>query len=206
MDLAAEGLLDGLVERHLLDREHLVVFQALLGELEAGGEVQPDLLVGEAGGGPDPAEGLELAGAVAGLLLGFAGGAGLGRLAAVELAGRDLEEPAAGGVAVLAHQQHGAVFEQRHHGGGAPVMDQLHVHLLAIGQAHAVHVDVDRASAVDLAAAEPFALGPVALIAHLSMILAPVPRSWRIWKGPSPTVAASNARPRSSASCWRQAT
>src|SRR3954453_15367441 len=101
VDLPARRLLHGHLERYALDVEDLVVLQLLLRLLEAGGEEEPDLLVGEAGGGPDPAEGLQLRRAVADLLLGLAAGAGLGGLAAVELAGGDLQEPAASGVAVL---------------------------------------------------------------------------------------------------------
>jgi hypothetical protein len=140
------------------DREDLVRFEPLFRLLEAGGEEEPDLLVGEAGSGPDPAEGLEAGGVVADLLSRFAGGAGLRRLAAVELAGGNLEQPAAGRVAVLADEEHGAVGEHRHDGGGAAVADHLHVRLPPVGEADVVDVDVEGVAAVDLAAAEE--LGP----------------------------------------------
>src|SRR5690349_17212451 len=96
VDLPPRRLLDRFRQGYALDREDLVVAQGLPRLLEIGCEVQPDLLVGEAGGGPDPAEGFELAGAVADLLFGFAESAGFRLLAGIELAGGDLQEVAAG--------------------------------------------------------------------------------------------------------------
>ena len=92
-------------------------------------------------------------------LLGGERGAGLRRLARVELAGGNLQEVAAGGVAVLADEEHGAVRGHRYHGGGAGVADHLEVHLLAVGQAHPVDVQLHRVAAKDLAAPQPLGIG-----------------------------------------------
>ena len=78
-------------------------FCRVVGEVES--QEQPDPLVGESRGGPDPAHRHQAAGPEAGLFLDFAGGALLGWLAAVELSRRHLQQPAARRVTVLADEQ-----------------------------------------------------------------------------------------------------
>src|SRR5688500_9991302 len=150
VDLAADGLVHGVFEGEALQLEHLVLVEALAGLFEPLGEEEPDLLVAEAGGGPDPAQRLELGRAEAGLLLGLADRAGLRLLVLLQLARGDFQEPAARGVAVLADHQH-VVPDHRDHCHGPLVMDQLQVHHLAVWEADGVHGHVDRPPRVDFA-------------------------------------------------------
>ena len=71
------------------------------------------------------------------------------RLAGLELAGRQLDEHAAMGVAELALEQHAAVVEDRHDRHGPRVADVLARPLAAVGKAHQVALYFEEHAVVD---------------------------------------------------------
>ncbi len=74
-------------------------------------------------------------------LLGELAASGIGEVLALDVqdARRDLEQVLPDGVAVLAHQHHGAVGEHRHDGDRRHVVDDLAFGLVAVGHPHGVH-------------------------------------------------------------------
>src|SRR5207302_2955877 len=114
-DLAGPHGVEGRVEAEPLGGDGLaaVVVRRRPDLLQPGGEVEVVPLVREAWRAVEDPEGLEHAGLVARLLLQLAPRAVGGVLTGnIELAGRDLEEVRADGMAVLADQQDRTVFER----------------------------------------------------------------------------------------------
>src|SRR5439155_14184933 len=70
-------------------------------------------------------------------------------LAGLELAGRQLDEHAAMGVAELALEQHAAVVEDRHDRHGPRVADVLARPFAAVGKAHQVALYFEEHAVVD---------------------------------------------------------
>src|SRR5437588_6536793 len=141
---------DRLVERHA-DR-----FDEL-----AGVELRPTLIfktfceeeldrfIGIGDGGMDYAKSGPVRRAVAGLLQQLALGGVEVRLAGLELAGGQLDEHAAMGVAELALEQHAAVVEDRHDRHGPRVADVFAHALAAVGKAHPGAMHLEERAVVD---------------------------------------------------------
>ena len=88
---------------------------------------------------------------MAGLLLGLSQGAALRRLAAIELARRDLEQVAARGVPVLAHQQHLIGRDEGDDRRRPRVSDHLERRDVSVRKGDAMDEQMDHAALVDLA-------------------------------------------------------
>jgi hypothetical protein len=84
---------------------------------------------------------------VAGFFGQFAHGALQRGLAAVALASGQLQQDLGQWVAVLAHQHHAAIVQQRHHGHGAAVLDEFTRGGAAVGQADGVTPNLEEATA-----------------------------------------------------------
>ncbi len=112
-----------------------------------------DLLVGEARGGPDGTQLLEASGAVAGLLLELPRGTRLRRLAGVELPGRDLEQIAARGEAVLADQHDPPIVEEGNHRRRPRMLQQIEEHAPSVGQVDPLGDQLELRSPLDAALA-----------------------------------------------------
>jgi len=150
--------LEGVAERHPLHAQHLVALERLARGRQLRRQEEPDPLVGEAGCGPDPAERDQPRGGQAGLLRQLPRRADLGCLGAVEGAGRSLEQPAPRRVAVLAHQHGVPRPVHRQDRGRARMTHELQLADVAVGEPHALHSQVDDASAKHLPAVQSLAV------------------------------------------------
>src|SRR5690606_30481064 len=154
-DLAGADPGQGVREREDDGLEELVLVEGGGARGEVEGEEEMDALVAEAGRGVDGGEGDEAAGDEARLLLELAAGADLPVLAgAVGPTGGELEQLAAGGVAVRAAARDAGVGrrgvgEDGQRGGGAGVADELELAGGAVGEADRVEGEVDDAAAID---------------------------------------------------------
>ena len=141
---AADG---GTVEQHGFDKLVFVGLQRAVGA-DIDGAVQVHFFVAEAGSGVELGEFFHALGTVGRLFGQLAQGADGGVFAGIEFAGGHFEQGFSGGVAPLAHQHHALVGGYRQHAGGAGVAHDYALGFVAVGQAHAVAADVDKAATV----------------------------------------------------------
>ena len=113
-----------------------------------------DVLRGEPRRHPRAADAHERVGVVAGLFAQLAVRGHVGRLARLARAGRDLEQPPAGRVAVLLDEQPSPLVVDDHEGDRAGVSHRRAHRLDAVREADRVVLDVEEAAFVDAFAAE----------------------------------------------------
>ncbi len=131
---------DRLVQRQPVHLEDLVFLRGRLHGDEVAGQEQVDHLGEHAGRAQVFAELVPASGAHAGFLGQFADGALDRRLAAVELAGRQFVQPAAGRVPELAQQADAPVGVQRDDRGPAGMVRDLEFGDPAVRQPHLLEV------------------------------------------------------------------
>ncbi|ODU00584.1 MAG: hypothetical protein ABS89_08740 [Thiobacillus sp. SCN 63-1177] len=122
---------------------------AVVAGFQPARQIERQPLVGIADAGIDGGDFAPLARGVAGFLFQFPLRTGEVILAGIDLAGRQFDEIAVQRIAVLAFQQQVAVVEYRNDDNGAGMDDVLAGRFAAVGQAHAVALDVHQPSLED---------------------------------------------------------
>ncbi len=134
---AAHDPVHSLPQGHLLHMQEFVRVGMILMLGQAGGQVQPNHLGAEAGGGDHMGQLFPMLGMQAGFLLQLPLGATQGILARiVQLTGGNFQRHQVHGHPVLPHQVYVFLAVHRHYGGGPLVMHNLPQGGFAVGQGY----------------------------------------------------------------------
>src|SRR3990172_6242382 len=194
LDLAGVDAGERLVEAQRYDLHLLILVSLGVFGRQLRGEEGVDVLGAEAGRGEEAGEALALRRGEAGFLGQLAAGRSLGRLAVLEGAGRQLEEVAADGVAVLPDPEDAPLVVDGNDDDGAGVVDHLAADVAAGGDLDLVDAQADDAALVDRLAADEDGEGPVGMGgvgSHLLPQIMPPPSGGGVVLHPSLKAGAS---------------